>query len=213
MSIAGRSFRVLALLLLLLLGWAAIGALHLLVVSHNVPVIPLSFGRVITDSWDQGFVAADGTWTIDGEKHAFPLNSSQIRCFKESSVCYAAQAQLSSDNYLAAYLEFYKITKWDNSTLEFVEDAICVSYVYVINRSVEKLTGRRVAKATDDPTCQLTERSDLRLSFVSGSEVVDKLRSQYAPIIQSTLLATAWAMFILFLIWRVARKQARNRVA
>jgi hypothetical protein len=205
MSIAGTSFRVLALLLLLFLGWAAIGALHLLVVSHNVPVIPLGFGRVITDSWNQGFVAADGTWTIDGEKHAFPLNTSEIRCFKENSVCYGAQAQLS-DNYLAAYLEFYKITKWDDSTLEFVEDASCVSYVYVINRSVEKLTGRRVAKTTDDPTCQLTERSDLRLSFVSGSEVVDKLRSEYASTIQSTVLATAWATFILFLIWRVARK-------
>jgi hypothetical protein len=116
-------------LFLLLLGWTAIGALHLAVLSHNVPLTPLSFGRVHTESWDQGFVAADGTWTIDGESHAFPLNMSDIRCIKDEKSCYAAEARLS-DNYLVADLEFYKITNWDNSTLEFVTDATCVSYVY-----------------------------------------------------------------------------------
>jgi hypothetical protein len=79
-SIAGKSFRVLALLLLLLVGWIAIGGLHLFITWHNAPVTPLGSGLVTTRSWDRGFVTAEGTWTIDGEKHAFPINMSKISC-------------------------------------------------------------------------------------------------------------------------------------
>jgi hypothetical protein len=144
---------VLALLVLLFFGWYIIASIHFVSIWSKVPVDILSQGSVYTGGWDQGFVTASGTWVLDGEKHAFPINMSEIQCFKENSRCYAAGARLSN-NYLVAELDFYNVTKWDNSTLEFVTDARCVSYVYVINRNTEKLTGRRVAKTTDDPTCK-----------------------------------------------------------
>lgn len=115
-------------------------------------------------------------------------------------------AQLS-DNWLVADLDFYDITKWDNTTLEFVTDAFCVSYVYIINRNTEKLTGRRLAKTTDDPTCRpIVSSPVLRLSFVNGLDVVNKLRSEVAPTMISTALATIWAILVLFWIWRVVRR-------
>jgi hypothetical protein len=124
---------------------------------------------------------------------------------KENSRCYAAGARLSN-NYLVAELDFYNVTKWDNSTLEFVTDARCVSYVYVINRNTEKLTGRRVAKTTDDPTCtSIISSPVLRLSFVDGLDVVRKLRSEAAPTL-SLPVATIWTVVILFWIWRVVRR-------
>jgi hypothetical protein len=203
-SIAGKSFRVLALLLLLLLGWIAIGALHLFITWHNAPVTPLASGLVSTRLWNMGFVSAEGTWTIDGDKHAFPINMSKILCYKDR-YCYSSEAHLS-DNYLVAELELYEITKWDETTLEFIKDADCVSYVYVINRSTEKLTGRRVAKkGTDNPSCDIAS-PDLKLSFVRGTAVVNQLQSENAPKIQSTVLATIWGLFILIWIWRVIRR-------
>jgi hypothetical protein len=209
-SIVGKSLQVAALLFLLLLGWIAIGAVHLFEISYKVPVKPLGDGRVLTERWDQGFVSAQGTWTIDDEKHAFPLNMFEINCVKARSVCNAAEARVS-DDWLVAVHEEYNITEWDNSTLEFVSDATCVSYVYVINRSTKKLTGRRIAKATSDPVCQSVALSpELRLSFVNGLDVVDKLRSEHSPTIFSTVLATVWAAFILFWIWRVIRRRPRQ---
>jgi hypothetical protein len=207
MGIVGKSLRLVALFFLLLVGWMAIGALHLSAISYKVPVMPLGDGRVLTGSWDQGFVLARGTWTIDGEKHAFPLNMSEINCVKARNVCNAAEARVS-DDWLEAAHEEYNITKWDNSTLEFVSDATCVSYVYVINRSTEKLTGRRIAKATSDPICQSVVLSpELRLSLVNGLDVVNKLRSEHSPTIFSTVLATVWAAFILGWIWLVIRRR------
>jgi len=144
---------------------------------------------------------------MDGQKHAYPINLSNILCSKQDSYCYSSEARLIDNNYLSADLEFYQITKWDNSTLEFISDAVCVSYVYVINRSTERLIGRRVKKeATDSSLCEIAS-PDLKLSFVNGWDVVQKLQSDYAPNAQSTVLATIWAAFILFWIWRVVRRR------
>lgn len=53
-------------------------------------------------------------------------NMSEIQCIKDDRRCYAAAARLSG-RYLVADLDFYNVTKWDSSTLEFVTDAVCVS--------------------------------------------------------------------------------------
>jgi hypothetical protein len=206
MSKLAKTLSVLALLVLLFFGWYIIAMLHFVSIWTKVPVNILGQGRVYAGSWDQGFVTASGTWTLDGENHAFPLNMSEIQCIKDDRRCYAAGARLS-DGYLVADLDFYNVTKWDSSTLEFVTDAICVSYVYVINRNTEKLTGRRVAKTTEDPTCKSIISSPvLRLSFVNGLDVVNKLRSEAAPTLISLPVATIWTGAILFWIWRVVRR-------
>ena len=112
-------------------------------------------------------MAASGTWTIEGQNHGSPLNMSHIQCLRSEGLCRAAEAYLTA-GYLNAELELYEIKKWDSSTLEFVTDAACVTYEYVINRRTEKLTGRRLKKATTDAYCQAVE-SDLQLSFVKAA--------------------------------------------
>lgn len=109
--------------------------------------------------------------------------------------------------YLTAGLELYEIKKWDSTTLEFVTEAACVTYAYVINRSTEKLTGRRLKKATSDPTCRLIVlETDLKLSFVNGLDVVRNLHDQHAPTGFSIAAATAWVLFVLVWIVRVVRR-------
>jgi hypothetical protein len=90
--------------------------------------------------------------------------------------------------------------------LEFVTDAACVTYEYVINRSTEKLTGRRPKKATTNPDCRFVE-SDLQLKFVNGPSVVKNLQDQHAPTAFSIAAATAWVLFILFWIGRVVGRK------
>jgi hypothetical protein len=206
MHIASKAIRVLGLLILLLLGMAAILAAHLGYIAQKVPLGIHGDGRVYTGGWDRGFIAANGTWTIESQGHAFPLNTSEIRCVKSDGLCYAAEARVS-DGYLTAGLELYDIKKWDSTTLEFVTEAACVTYAYVINRSTEKLTGRRLKTATTDPTCQLIVlEPDLKLSFVNGLDVVRNLHDQHAPTGFSIAAATAWVLFILVWIVRVVRR-------
>ena len=205
MRIALKALRVLGLLGLLLLGLAAIFAAHLGYIASKVPAGILGEGRVYVDGWDRGFVAARGTWTIEGQNHGSPLNMSHIQCLRSEGLCRAAEAYLT-DGYLNAELELYEIKKWDNSTLEFVTDAACVTYEYVINRSTEKLTGRRLKKATTNPDCRFVEL-DLQLSFVNGLSVVKNLQDQHAPTAFSIAAATAWVLFILFWIGQVVRRK------
>jgi hypothetical protein len=72
MGIVGKSLRVVAAVLLLVVGWIAIASLHFFIISYKVPVQPFGDGRITTRLWDEGIVSAKGTWTIDGEKHAYP---------------------------------------------------------------------------------------------------------------------------------------------
>jgi hypothetical protein len=181
MSILSKALRISGLLVLLLAGFAIILAAHIAYISDKVPVSLLGDGRVSVGGWDGGFVAASGTWTIEGDGHAFPLNVSEIHCVRDEERCYGAEARLS-DRYLSAELERYAIRKWDNSTLEFVTEAQCVTYVYVINRSTERLTGRRLKKKPPPEICQGRElENDLKLSFVGGSSIVRNLQQQHAP--------------------------------
>ena len=39
----------------------------------------LSGPSVLTDAWDQGYVSAEGTFTIDNDRQAFPIQTTKIR--------------------------------------------------------------------------------------------------------------------------------------
>jgi hypothetical protein len=77
-----------------------------------------------------------------------------ISGLRSEGVCRSADARIS-DRFLVADLGSYRIGKWDDTTLEFTDDATCVRYVYVIKRGTEKLTGVRIKKATTDSICQI----------------------------------------------------------
>jgi hypothetical protein len=206
MHIAWKILRLFGLLILLFLGLGAILAAHIGYIATKVPVSILGDGSVNLYGWDQGFVSARGTWAMEGHDHALPLNMSDIRCVRAEEVCYVAEAHLD-DGYLNAQLEIYHVEKWDSSTLEFGTDAACVTYAYVVSRSTEKLTGRRLKKATTDPICKsIVIEPDVKLAFVNGLSVVRSLQDQHAPTFFSIAAATLWGLVILAWMVRVARR-------
>ena len=122
-----KLIKVLGIVALTVVGLLGIAAIHLAVVTQRVPV-GLDFlanGMVSVNNWDNGFVHARGTWVIDGERSGTPLNTVDIKCFRDQKHCYVAEAHVSNGR-LNAYGELYEITRWDATTLEYQTDAVCV---------------------------------------------------------------------------------------
>ena len=82
----------------LLLGLA--GSLVILIVVNKVAewrdYPRLQSGHVFTDFWDRGYVSAVGTWVFeDDTKQAFPRQTTEIKCYRETKECRSAQADIT----------------------------------------------------------------------------------------------------------------------
>ena len=141
-----KLFKVLGIFLLTVVGLLGISAIHFAEIHQRVPVNLLGDGTVSVNSWDNGFVDARGTWVIDGERSAAPLNTSEINCFRDKQRCYVAYSEVSKGGWLNAELGLFDIKRWDNSTLEYGGEALCATSTYVIDRATQKLVGRRLKK-------------------------------------------------------------------
>jgi hypothetical protein len=136
---------------------------------------------VFTDGWDDGFVHASGTWTIEGTKSAVPFQTSEIRCNRRQGVCLETRAQVVNGNYLSTDLEEYGVQKWDEHTIVYgTESATCTRYTYTLDRASRTVAGVRVLKAPGDPRCaQLEERLVLRLE--DGLELHRRASAEAMP--------------------------------
>ena len=203
----GKTLRIVGLLVLMILGLVGIVLATEAYTSGKVPVGILRTSAVIgTSGWDEGYVFAKGTWTTDGSPSAFPLNASDISCVREENYCYEAKAAILVGS-LDAVLTIYRIEKWDARSIEYVDNTpVCFSYVYVINRSTEKLAGRRIRKEPADAWCSRFE-ADLKLSFVSGFEVWKALQKEHLPVALPTGVAILWVLCILGWMVHVGRRR------
>lgn len=202
--------KVLGILALTLLGVILIFGAHLTAIHLSVPVNLSGDGRVYVLQWDSGYVSATGTWVIDQERHSSPLNVSKVSCVRDEHVCYEAQANVNS-GYLNSDLDTYPIVRWDTSTIQFQNNfPACVSYIYVIDRATQKLSGRRTKKAdADNELCGIIS-DDLRLSFTDGHDVVKGLRLENAPTATSLVIGTGFVFLMFAWIWKVVRREGRT---
>ena len=105
-------------------------------IVNSLTPIKLPVGpHVYVDAWDRGFVSATGTWTMENDRPAFPVQTSNIRCYRDDKSCTAAQAEIAFGDTLHLETYNYDITKWDNTTILFRTDAACVEYIYTIDRA------------------------------------------------------------------------------
>ena len=87
-----------------------------LIVDRKVPVhLP---SRIISN-YENRYVIAEGTWTIEGSSDAFPLQTTTIRCRKDRKECVVAQGVIESS--LNVYLETDPILEWTDSQLVFFQ--------------------------------------------------------------------------------------------
>ncbi len=110
--------------------------------------VSLPFLNVYVDGWHDGYVQAEGTWTIVGEKQAFPEQTTKIMCYKDSRICFEVTAELSTGaagDHLSILTTLNTIERWDEyeiTTKPYVRG--CVAYTIRISRLSKAVTGYRM---------------------------------------------------------------------
>ncbi len=96
-------------------------------------------------SIENEYVSTEGTWTIEGEKIANPINHSKITCRKSEKTCDIEQVDvevmsadpnaLSNDQHTVytQNSESFEITSWSNAEVIAQENGECRSTIMTIN--------------------------------------------------------------------------------
>jgi hypothetical protein len=174
----------------------------------------LQSGRVFTDLWDRGYVSAVGTWVFeDDTKQAFPRQTTDIKCYRETKECQSAQADIAFD-ILTVQTETFPITSWDSQSIVYVSnDPMCVTYTYTISRSTNRVTGRRQPKPSSSSTesaCEPFEKRTFNLSLRDGFLVWQQLKRDEERIVLPIMYGAlgVWWAFIVYRIVRTIRRRA-----
>ena len=110
--------------------------------SDNSIYVP-GLGETLDVFGEEDYVVTEGTWTIEGEKHAFPINFSKINCSKPRGTCEINQINISiprlndsSQGFLVAhapYTEELEIISWTNNEIVSQGDIRCRTTIMTIN--------------------------------------------------------------------------------
>lgn len=173
-------------------------ALSEIYVRSQVPV-SLFGSDVYVDSWDDGYVTFTGTWSIEGQKHAFPLNFSKVLCDASTKSCTDSQARIfdgSGTHFLDVIADTHEISRWDKETLTYQSSARCVEYVYTVSRTTKQVTGIRKKKATNQKSCSDAgvEHEELGLRLTNGHRIYQQMQETARPV----AVSVAAMVFVLF---------------
>jgi hypothetical protein len=161
-----------------LAGSMAIFSISNTIIGSQVPVHLSSGPYVGTESWDQGVVYAGGTFTIDNDRSAFPLQVTKIRCVRDENTCSTATAEISFGEMLEADLSVHEIKLWNETTILYEEDALCVSYLYTIDRANKRVVGTRKSKQNVAGCEDFEKTPNLSLSLVNGFDIWWRLNTE-----------------------------------
>lgn len=158
---------------------------------------------VYTDAWERGYVSAEGTFTIDNDRQAFPLQVTKIQCLRDVKECTAARAEVAFGNMLHVELSTHPIALWNDTTVHFREDATCVQYVYTIDRADKRVFGTRTKKPNVSG-CDVFENKSMSLSLVNGFDVWWRLNQEAVAKVVPFMWGgiVAWWLLLVFVGWR-----------
>jgi hypothetical protein len=162
--------------------WVATALVAGAVMQSRVPVSLPPFMSV--EAVGDQYALAQGTWVIEGQKQAFPLQATEIRCERPLGRCSSATAQVMLGDQMHADLGLYEIVTWEKSRIVYVDDSpLCVRYVYTIDLVSKSVNGVRTKRPQASPsagTCGSYDE-ELRLSLKGGFEVTNALQHDAMP--------------------------------
>jgi hypothetical protein len=195
--------------LLGIVGSIAIVAVWLMTITLQVPVKIRSGYGVHTNQWDEGYVGATGTWVIDNDRQAFPVQYTELTCFLPDKQCRSATGEIVFGDTLSVSTERYDIVRWTADTIIFTTaSAMCVDYTYTISRANQRVVGTRSPKKNRDSLCT-TGAETLQLSLTDGFKVTQQLESEASARTQPFMWAALVVLWI-FIGFRIFRKKAKN---
>ena len=165
--------------------------------------------------WDSS-VDVSGTWKIENDDDAHPLQTTKISCEKREKICRSHTALLStlssglfSRPFLYILNDTYDIIKWDDTEIIFVDDSpSCVSYVHSINRLTKQVTGLRTKKVpAQDDLCKTIFEKEIKIKLVDGFiNLMEERQKEGVSLIVLSSLPTVFFLALLYLIWRKPRQ-------
>jgi hypothetical protein len=162
--------------------WLATVLIASAVVKSRVPVSLSAHGNVV--SIRDVYASATGTWVIEGQQQAYPLQTTNIRCEKELRRCTSGTARVMAGDQLHVDLDVHDIVSWEKSRIVFVDDVPkCVQYIYTIDLITNVVNGirrKRPDVAGDASDCAALDQ-ELRLSLKGGFEQWWKLNQDAMP--------------------------------
>ena len=166
----------------LLVTWIIVVLVASAVVKSRVPVSLATSAFVYNGGGS--LATASGTWVIEGEKQAFPLQTTKITCEKALNRCTSSTAMVMFGDQLTVDVDFYDVISWEKSRIVFVDDApVCVQYVYTIDLVTKVANGVRQKRKT--PTIEAydcsTYTNELHLSLKSGFHEFMALEKEAMP--------------------------------
>ncbi len=137
-----------------------------------------------TSVWTNGnYAGFGGTWIIDGEQHAYPVNYTDYKCYRSANRCYLAEASLSeldSSSHLLVRTETMKVIKWDQSEILLEDEATCrVSTISVnlVSKDVVMITRNKGDACSDQEI--LPKLPAPRIArLVNGFDVISKAHKE-----------------------------------
>lgn len=157
-------------------------------IQDRVPVNLLGNFGVYGNKYN---AVATGTMTIEGERSATPLQTSEIKCSSYDKQCVVAQAMITPGKYLYVMVDSYPVTEWTGSHLVFGDEAACVTNTYTINWVSKSVTGIRVRNKTPKAgvDCSAILTDELRITLRDGLEVWREEERRAYPAFIKTLVA------------------------
>ena len=164
--------------------------------------------HVYTGSWN-AFVSATGTWVIENDKSAHPMQTTEIFCYRAEMQCRSSQAEVTDSEHLFLSTYKYDILKWDNNIIKYVNtEAMCVDYSYTIERESKRVFGTRKTKTATDG-CSIASPGPLNLILMDGFKVSNELSQEAVQKVSpfGWIGLGLWSAFISFRLWHVWRRQ------
>ena len=187
--------RILGTICLALVSMVVVGLLSESYVKHNAPVSPYGY-HVFVDLWNTGYIGLQGTWIMENDKPAFPLQVSKITCSAREKSCIESRAEISG-NTLIAHQDRYEITHWDERLLIYTDSAQCVDYIYTVIRETKQVSGVRKSKKGMEKDCPDLNK-EIKLRLTNGFDVYLQLQREATPraaIVAAVIAILLWAGF------------------
>jgi hypothetical protein len=134
--------------------------------------------------WDKGFISATGTWTIVDDRQAYPIQTTEISCWKSRGICHEITATITDTNFLSIHSVEHEIERWDRHEVvtKPQESALCARYTLRIARQDKTVTGLRL-RTLNEGICKGTT-PELHLKLVSGATVWTQVNNERAEKLQ-----------------------------
>jgi hypothetical protein len=137
--------------------------------------------NLATDYWEDGYVSAQGTWTMANEKLAFSEHTSMIKCYRDTATCVYAIATISRDSttFLDVDVDNYYVERWDKyEIITKPKDVACTRNVIRVNRTQKSVTLTR-SSISNEGLCKNIETKEKHSTLSDGVDVYLRLSEDF----------------------------------